>query len=59
MKEDDESFLSGHVSQDLAHQSSMPVTTISMTTLVTVYVFAHIYMLFLLFVAVLQLARSL
>lgn len=32
MKEDNKSFLSGHVGQDLTHQSSWPVTTIGMTT---------------------------
>lgn len=32
MKEENKSFLSGHVGQDLAHQPSWPVTTISMTT---------------------------
>lgn len=32
MKEDNKFFLSGHVGQDLTHQSSWPVTTIRMTT---------------------------
>lgn len=42
MKEDNKSFLLGHVGQDIAHQSSWPVSTIGMTTQGFVCVCEHV-----------------